>query len=148
MKSFIAKYAFKLFACIIAYFAPIAPLITAVFLFCSLDFITGIAAAKKQGIAIESKKMKNKVFELFFYILAILLSFVFYNNFKDFVDFPIHRVTAFIILSVEFWSNMENISKITNIPLLGKDKFIDYVNKWKQSTTNATATKEPNNDSK
>ena len=136
MKSFLLKYGYKIVAALMAYFAPIAPLILATMAFCVADFVTGIAAAKKTGVPIESKKMKSKVFEMFFYMVAILLSYIFYVEFKSFIDFPIYKLTAFLILSTEFWSNMENISKITNLPLLGKDKFMDYVKKFKDAANN------------
>jgi len=130
MKTFFLKYGTKILAAILAYFAPIGHLLLATILFCILDFITGLVKASKLG-TVNSKKMQSKAFDLFFYMSAIIASYVFYNLFKEYVDFPIHKVTAFIILTVEFWSNMENISVITGIPLLSKDKFFETVEKLK-----------------
>lgn len=144
LKSFAIKNLLKVIAAILAYFIPLRPLFLATVLFCFSDFITGLVAAKKTGVAIESKKMKHKVYDLVFYTAALVLSYVFYEQFKSFIDFELYRLTAFIILSVEFWSNMENISKIVKIPLLTKDKFFETVNKFKPHTSD----EQPNGDSK
>jgi phage-related holin len=144
MKTFLYKYASKLFLIALAYLSPIAPLLIATILFCILDFITGIFKAYKLK-TVNSKKMQHKAWDMFFYLAAIILSFVFYNLFKDYIDFPLHKVTAFIILSIEFWSNMENISTITGIPLLTKDKFAETVEKLKDIGKN-TAKKDTTNE--
>lgn len=132
-------YLLKIILIVLAYFAPIQPLVLAAFVFATCDFITGIFAARKkaqiQKIAnwCDSRKMQKKVFDLVFYLVGIILSFYFEKLFLGMINFPLSKIVAFIILSVEFWSNMENLSVITGLPL-NKTAFFEVVNKMRGST--------------
>ena len=136
-KAFISQHLLQILSAVAAYFSPALPMIIAALVFAFADFITGVFAARKQALALgktnwadwwQSKKLQKKIFDLLFYILAILLAFYFEKLFLEFITFPLSKLTAFIILSVEFWSNMENLSTITGIPL-NKQAFFDLVNK-------------------
>jgi hypothetical protein len=138
MKTFL-----KIVLIVLAYFTPVAPMILATIIFCVADFVTGTCCAIRFG-KLDSKKMKHKAWDLFFYIGAIVLSFIFSALFRSWYDFPLYKVTAFIILSIEFWSNMENISKLTGIPLLSKGKFFETVDKLKNLGADQPAKPEDN----
>lgn len=136
-KAFFSQHVLHILSAIAAYFSPALPMIVAALVFAFADFITGVFAARKKAISEgkknwsdwwESKKLQKKIFDLVFYILAILLAFYFEKLFLEFITFPLSKLTAFLILSVEFWSNMENLSTITGIPL-NKKVFTDLVNK-------------------
>jgi len=136
---------YKAVVIILAYFMPVGPLIIATVVFCLSDFITGVCYAARSK-SFTSKKAKHKAWDLFFYIGAIVLSYIFYSLFRSYFDFPLHKVTAFIILSIEFWSNMENISKLTGVPLLSKNKFFEYVDKLKNLHSTDTNKKDKGNE--
>lgn len=136
IKLFISKHFLKIITAVLAYFSPIQHLLIAALVFAFADFITGVLASRKAAKAEgktnwtdwwQSKKLQKKVFDLVFYLLAIILSYYFEKLFFDYVNFPVSRLTAFIILSVEFWSNMENLSVITGLPL-NKKAFFDFMN--------------------
>jgi len=113
----------------LAYFAEIKSLLICVVIFSFADFVTGIFAARKKNIPITSGRMRSKIKDIAFYWLAIILSYIFWKLFQSYVDYQVHKLAAFIVLSVEFYSNMENISVITDIPLLGKDKLHNFLKK-------------------
>lgn len=127
----------QIITAIAAYFSPALPVIIAALVFSMTDFITGILAARKKAIKDgkrnwsewwESKKMQKKVFDVVFYLVAILLAFYFEKLFFEFITFQLSKLVAFVILSVEFWSNMENLSVMTGLPL-NKQAFFELVNK-------------------
>lgn len=137
ISAFFAHNNMKILLAIAAYFSPIMPLLIAALVFAFCDFLTGIFASRKKALLQgktnwsdwwESKRLQKKVFDLVFYLLGILLSFYFQKLFFDFINFPLSRLVAFIILSVEFWSNMENLSVITGLPL-NKQAFFEAMNK-------------------
>lgn len=131
VKAFFNAHIVKVLAGIFAFLLPIKALLFATFWFCFFDTITGIAKAKKLKQPIESSKMQKKVFDLLFYYIAIILAYYIEHLFSDLIlDFPLKKWTAVIILTVEFWSNLENISVITGLPL-NKDKFFDYINNFR-----------------
>lgn len=136
-KAFISQHFLQILSAFAAYFSPALPMIIAALVFAFTDFITGVFASRKKAISAgqknwsdwwKSQKLQKKIFDLVFYILAILLAFYFEKLFFEFINFPLSKLTAFIILSVEFWSNMENLSVITGIPL-NKKAFFDLMNK-------------------
>ncbi|MBS1635231.1 MAG: phage holin family protein [Bacteroidetes bacterium] len=137
LKAFFTQHITKILLAIAAFFSPIEPLLIAAFVFSICDFITGLLAARKKAKTAglktltdwrDSKKMQKKVFDLLFYLLSIILSYYFEKLFLEFIHFPLSRLVAFIILSVEFWSNMENLSVITGMPL-NKEAFFQLANK-------------------
>ncbi len=136
IKLFISKHFLKIITAVLAYFSPIQHLLIATLVFAFADFITGVLASRKLAKAEgktnwtdwwQSKKMQKKIFDIVFYLLAIILAYYFEKLFFDYINFPVSRLTAFIILSVEFWSNMENLGVITGLPL-NKKAFFDFIN--------------------
>ena len=140
-KTFLKQHFIKMIFAIASFYAPVAPLLLGAIMFSFADFITGIAASWKRAKAagqskwLDSKKMQKKVFDLCFYMLAIVLSYFIEQNFLAFFNLPICKLVSFIILSTEFWSNMENIGSITGLPL-NKDAFMDLINKMRKSGVN------------
>jgi hypothetical protein len=137
-ETFLKAHFFKIMAAIAAFYAPIVPLLLGAIMFSFAAFITGIVAAYKKAKTagqpkwLDSKKMQKKIFDLVFYMLAIVLAFYIEKNFLDFFALPICKLVCFIIFSTEFWSNMENIGVITGMPL-NKDAFMDVVNKLRKN---------------
>ena len=137
-QSFLKLHFLKILAAVAAFYAPITPLLLGALMFSFADFITGIFAAYKKAKAanqakwLDSKKMQKKVFDLVFYLLAIVLSYYVERNFLTLFALPLCKLVCFIIFSTEFWSNMENISVITGMPL-NKDAFMDFVNKLRKN---------------
>lgn len=136
IKLFITQHFSKILIAVLAFLSPVKHLLIATLVFSFADFITGIFAARKQAKLQgktnltdwwQSKKMQKKVFDLVFYLLAIILAYYFEKLFSEWLNFPVSKLTAFIILSVEFWSNMENLSIITGMPL-NKKAFFDFMN--------------------
>lgn len=130
----------KILLAIAAYFSPILPLLIAALVFAFCDFLTGIFASRKKALLQgktnwsdwwESKRLQKKVFDLVFYLLGIILAFYFQKLFFDLIQFPLSRLVSFVILSVEFWSNMENLSVITGLPL-NKQSFFEAMNKLRK----------------
>jgi hypothetical protein len=144
IKAFIMPHILQILTAIAAYFSPVLPVIIAALVFSLTDFITGILAARKKAIKEgkknwsewwESSKMQKKIFDLVFYLLAIILAFYFEKLFLEFITFQLSKLVAFVILSVEFWSNMENLSVITGLPL-NKQSFFDLANKLRGNNPN------------
>jgi len=111
--TFLEKYGQAIVASLIGFFTPIFSLLMATGTLLLADMITGMYAAKKRGEQIESKKLGRSITKCIFYYLAIILGHVMEVVFIN--DLPIAKITAGIIATVEFKSNMENIAAITGI---------------------------------
>lgn len=144
IKLFINNHFLKMITAVLAFFSPVQPLLIATLVFAFADFLTGIFASRKiaktEGKTNwtdwwQSKKMQKKIFDIVFYLLAIILAYYFEKLFFDYVNFPVSRLTAFIILSVEFWSNMENLGVITGLPL-NKKAFFEFINSIRNPSNN------------
>ena len=107
------KYGEAVLASLMGFLVPIFSLLMATGILLFADLITGICAAKKKGEKIESKKMGRSITKCIFYYMAILLGHVMEVVFVN--DLPIAKITAGIIATVEFKSNMENISVLTGL---------------------------------
>ena len=150
-ETFLKAHFLKIIFAIAAFYAPVAPLLLGAIMFSVADFITGIVAAyKKSKLAgekkwLDSKKMQKKIFDLVFYMLAIVLAYFIEKNFLEFFAIPICKLVCFIIFSTEFWSNLENISVITGMPL-NKDAFMDTINKLRKGgiTVDTSQAVQPN----
>ena len=141
IKTFFVKNIATLFFALVAFFSPIQPLLIGAIMLCFIDFFTGIIAAyinaKKENVSkwLDSKKMQKKFFDILFYLIGIMLSFYMEQMFKELYNFPLCKLVSFIILSTEFWSNMENISVITGMPL-NKEAFMKVVDKFRNNNQN------------
>ena len=140
IKSFLLSKYFIILAAIIAYFSPLKSILIAAFVFASVDFIIGvIEAITKKTKASKWAKLKQKIFYFSLSVVGILMAFYFECLFLDFLNLQLSRFVAFIILSVDFWSIMKNISSLTGLNF-DKESIYNLVAKHKQATgtTNQT----------
>lgn len=72
MKETIINITMKLFACFLAYFAPIAPMVHAVLIMVMIDLITGIWAANVRKEVICSAGLRQTVRKLLGYTILII----------------------------------------------------------------------------
>lgn len=113
MNNYLIKYAGTILATITAFFSPIFTLLVATGLLILADLVTGIFAALKRGETFNSKKLGKSVGKCTWYYLAILLGHLMETVFV--LGIPIASITAGIIATVEFTSNLENLKVITGI---------------------------------
>jgi hypothetical protein len=92
---------------------PLSPYIGLTLGLCMADLYTGIRASKKP---VHSRGLRRSVEKFVLYVVAILLAegmgHVFFAS-NQFLTYAV----AFIVCSIEFKSNLENISIITGQPL-------------------------------
>jgi hypothetical protein len=98
---------------LVAYFAPLAGIATALFLAVILDFFTGIWAAKKRGEKIRSHVMRNSVVKLLCYCLTILFCFVVQNEVFVWEWAKLVNLSTALIILSELKSILENFGDIT-----------------------------------
>ncbi|MFZ4400609.1 MAG: phage holin family protein [Bacteroidales bacterium] len=109
----------KIFTFVLSYFAPIATIIHVMLIFILIDLISGIWAAKKANIPIESSKMRKTVSKLIWYMVAVIMAHMMENTFAMQWSHMAQICGGFICM-VEIKSVFENISKITNEPVFIK----------------------------
>lgn len=122
---FIKKYFQTILAASAGFIMPIYSLFLATGFLVIMDLISGIYAARKRGEIFSSKKLGKTVTKMIWYYMAILLGYVMQVEFID--DIPVAKITAGIIASVEFTSNLENIHWITGIDFTRVIR--DFINK-------------------
>lgn len=98
-----------------SFLAPLAPFLILCASLVFIDTITGIRAAYKRGEKIRSRVMRNTVEKIVWYFTAILLSEA--MKMVLLPQVPITYVTACYICIIEFKSNIENISALTNVDI-------------------------------
>lgn len=96
---------------LMAFLSPIKWFMIAVGFFVVADLVTGIIAAKKNDIKIESKKMFRTVPKYIAYSIAILSAHALELLF--FPDFPATKMVSGLIAFIEIKSLDENLQKIT-----------------------------------
>jgi ABC-type transport system involved in cytochrome bd biosynthesis fused ATPase/permease subunit len=134
MKDYFLPVLYKICIAMIVFLMPVAPLLYGTMIFCVADVVTGVAAAYKRGgwEVIKSRRAVGKVIDIIMYLAAIILSYYFGVLFGAFGFINLSKMVAFIIVSIEFWSNLENISSITGIPL-NKKGVMDAMAKFKST---------------
>ncbi len=95
------------------FFMGAASLVCAMVVFVIADLITGVAAAKKRGEILRSRKLKRTVDKITWYALAIVLCHVLDGGILTFVDLHLAAFAAAIICGVELYSVLENAYSIT-----------------------------------
>ena len=106
----------------IAVLSPIYTAMTTCGVLIFFDLILGLIAAKRQGIKIESRKLKFTVVKMLVYQLVIISAFLAEKYMIDFI--PLNKITMAFIAIVEFKSIAENFEKITGLP------FFKFVKGW------------------
>lgn len=102
------------FAPILGYFSPIKNMFFVAFAVIAVDFITGVIAARVQGIGIKSAKLYKSLYKIgcIWAILGLT-----YAIDTEIPVFQIHTIIAWIIVGFELWSILENMGKITDHPI-------------------------------
>lgn len=105
---------------LINYFSPIGSVITVTILFVLADLASGLYKSFRLGKGLESKIGWRTVEKTVLALLLVMLAYVIETTFK-LTWFPAVNILAGIICCFEFWSILENFSKISDAPFL---KFI------------------------
>jgi len=98
-------------ALVIGYFEPVKNIVHLVVLMSLMDFIFGIWAAKRNSVAIVSRRMWRTIDKIFKEVVIVLAVYC--------IDIEIgylsmHKAVAWFIVGVEFWSIIETLSKTSD----------------------------------
>lgn len=110
-------------AAIIALFAPAAPLTICAVLFILIDFISGVAADRKQTLSsgkewyFESHKAWRSLLKAGFVIISIGMAHLMEYCVLDFLQLHLAKLFAGFICGVEFWSFLENAAQLSESSL-------------------------------
>ena len=107
---------------LVAFTAPLTPVMGAMVFLIIADFITAIYAAHKVGEKVQSSKMGRTVSKFFFYNLAVASAFVI--EMVIIPEIPLMRVSAGFIAMTELRSIYENFAKIYGIDIWSKVKHL------------------------
>lgn len=111
MKNYLLNNINLILTFLVVYFAPAYPIMIGIGFLVTMDFITGILAAKKRGEEITSKKMRPTIMKGFGYMAAILIAFVMQNVFLT--DMEVMKIVSGLIAMIELKSLDENLTSIT-----------------------------------
>lgn len=109
------KYFFPILSWLLIYFYPTAQFILLIGFFVTMDTITGMLAARKEGQEITSKKFREVIRKFVVYSAAILTAHVIQMQF--FPEFPATKMIGGLIAYSELMSIDENIARITGVSL-------------------------------
>jgi hypothetical protein len=102
---------------LLAFIAPIQPLLIAVGILVGADLITGIIRAFKAGENITSVRMKRTVYKMVVYQVAVLSGFAMELLTPGLL--PVAKLVAGVIGLVEIKSVLENVSAVTGTSFKG-----------------------------
>lgn len=108
----------KYLAAILAYFAPLTSMIHVVLVFIAVDFLTGIYAAYRNKIKIESHKLRKTIEKFVLYTCSIIIGYMFQTEFAGWSNLA--QIIAGFIAMTELISVYENITRITGLDILTK----------------------------
>ena len=117
------KFFSGLLSAIAALFAPIASLMLTTLFFIGVDFITGVAADRKEAQRnhqtwyFESHKAWHTIIKLLLALTTILMAWLLDHYVLDFMNLNFSRLFTGFICGVEFWSFLENSSQLSEAPL-------------------------------
>jgi hypothetical protein len=111
MKNYILNNISLIITFLAVYFAPAYPIMIGIGFLVTMDFVTGILAAKKRGEIITSKKMRPTIMKGFGYMASILIAFVMQNIFLT--DMEVMKIVSGLIAMIELKSLDENLTSIT-----------------------------------
>jgi len=112
------SFLIKLLTLLSIFFIPIIPAMIAVGILVIIDFITGLIAAKKQNVAITSKKMGATITKMLVYQLIIITSQLCETYLVP--QIPFIKITLAFLAVTEFTSIAENFQKTTGKDLMSK----------------------------
>lgn len=113
MKSDILSFCYTIIMSILVFLTPIHHLMLAIGAIIAIDFILGIAVARKRGIPITSREAKRTIIKMFLYQLTVLTAFLLDTFFIP-GDLVV-RVSSMAIGLVEAKSIFENIHTLTGL---------------------------------
>lgn len=121
---------YRVFAALLFYFAPVAPMIHAVLALCAIDWATGVWRSKLAKRDFTSYRLRKSVNKILAYILAIIAAFIMDKELLSNVQYVPSIVAAYIGFT-ELTSIYENLSDITGKKFL-KDIAMDISDRVKQ----------------
>lgn len=113
---------YKLLATLGLFFIPILPSMIAVGCLISIDTITGVISAKRQGQQVSSKKLGRVITKMLVYQLLIISAHL--VEVYLFTQLPMVKITLAFLGMTEFLSISENFQGAT-----GKS-FVKYIREW------------------
>jgi phage-related holin len=111
MKNYLINNISLILTFLAVYFAPAYPIMIGIGFLVTMDFVTGILAAKKRGEIITSKKMRPTIMKGFGYMASILIAFVMQNIFLT--DMEVMKIVSGLVAMIELKSLDENLTDIT-----------------------------------
>jgi hypothetical protein len=111
MKNYLLNNINLILTFLVVYFAPAYPIMIGIGFLVTMDFVTGILAARKRGEEITSKKMRPTIMKGFGYMAAILIAFVMQNIFLT--DMEVMKIVSGLVAMIELKSLDENLTAIT-----------------------------------
>lgn len=96
------------------YFMPIRNILILMFAFIIFDMITGLAAARKRGEAIQSCKLWNTIYKTLISTTLVLLLYSVDREFSLTGIISVHKIMGLFVCGFELWSILENAIQITN----------------------------------
>lgn len=113
-------------AALAALFAPAVPLALCASLFIVIDFISGVAADRKQSLDMglewyfESHKAWRSLLKIGFVIISIGMAHLMECCVLDFTQLYLTKLFTGFVCGVEFWSFLENAAQLSEAPLFLK----------------------------
>lgn len=117
------KFISGLLVSLVGLFAPIAPMILCTMLFISVDFLTGVAADRRQALReertwyFESAKAWRTIRKAALVVVALAMAWLIDSCILDFMNLRLARLFAGFTCGVELWSFLENAAQLSDAPL-------------------------------
>jgi len=125
------QYILNIIIATFAILTPIQEAMVGIGVLITIDLIFALIAAYKNGIKIESKKLKFSAVKMLVYNLLVISAFVAQTFLSDYI--PFIKITLAFIALVEFTSIGEKFQLITGLSFI---KFIkNYLNEKLNKTT-------------
>lgn len=121
---------FKSLAWLFVYLTPLHVNLVTIYLLLFCDLVSGLTKAHKKGEPITANKLSMTVTKFIFYSIAIVIAFQVDIALFSSTALVLTHIVGYYITLIEFKSNIENISEITNTDLwsLIKDKVNELFN--------------------
>lgn len=127
------QYIINLILATLVILAPIQSALIACGFLITIDLLFGIIAAKKNGIKIESSKLKITAIKMLVYQLFLISGFVAETYLSSYIPFV--KIILTYLSSVEILSISESFQKITGLPIIKyiKEQIMNKLNKGKNN---------------
>lgn len=108
----------KVFILFLAFIAPVAKVILAVFFLIFIDLVTGLWASMKEKQTITSSALSRTIGKVLIYSTTILVAYVMNKYLLVDFDFPIESIVSGFIALTEGKSILENMNRLSNNTLI------------------------------